>query len=93
MIYLTADSHLGHDNIIKYAKRPFSSCEEMDKVIISRWNEIVRKDDLVYHLGDFSFKDPSYYLDKLNGNKILIKGNHDYKRIRKDNIEQFPNKF
>jgi calcineurin-like phosphoesterase family protein len=52
----------------------------MNCVLIEKWNKIVGKDDLVYHLGDFCFKGKStadIFLDKLNGEIILIKGNHD----------------
>jgi calcineurin-like phosphoesterase family protein len=47
-IFFTADQHFGHKNIIKYCNRPFSSVEEMNKVMIDRWNEIVGKEDTVY---------------------------------------------
>ncbi len=79
MIYFTADLHLGHENIIRLCNRPFSSVEEMDAVLIANWNKKVKKGDTVYILGDLIFKakDPESYLKELNGNKILILGNHD----------------
>jgi calcineurin-like phosphoesterase family protein len=61
MIWLTADTHFGHTNILKYCGRPFSSIEEMDETLINNWNNKVNQDDTVYHLGDFSFKDPGVY--------------------------------
>lgn len=78
-IFVISDLHLGHFNIIKLCNRPFNNALEMDKEIINRWNSVVRHQDLVYVVGDFSFKgnNTEYYLDKLNGNIILIKGNHD----------------
>jgi calcineurin-like phosphoesterase family protein len=54
----------------------------MDMEIIRRWNERVKPEDTVYHLGDFCFKkrgekDFNYYRKQLNGQLILLKGNHD----------------
>ena len=79
MIHFTSDTHFGHKNIIKYCNRPFSSVEEMDSTLINNWNSVVKSDDLVYHLGDFApfHKNPVIYKNQLNGNIILIKGNHD----------------
>jgi calcineurin-like phosphoesterase family protein len=79
MIYFTADGHLGHANIIKFCNRPFSSIEEMDECIIDNWNSVVTKNDAVYYLGDFAWVRHEEYAKRLNGNKYLIKGNHDYR--------------
>jgi len=55
----------------------------MDEVMIARWNARVQNGDLVYHLGDFAFTDHKLYLPRLNGEKRLIRGNHDHSnRIR-----------
>ena len=81
MKYYISDTHFGHANIMKHSERPFFSVEEMDKAIIDGWNKYVRPDDEVYFLGDFCYKsanhNPLYYLEKLNGIKYLIVGNHD----------------
>lgn len=80
-IWVTSDTHFGHGNIIKYCKRPFTSIEEMDAKLIKNWNTTIRMDDLVYHLGDFAFGSQRFHaetFDKLNGNKVLIAGNHDH---------------
>ena len=45
--FFTSDSHFHHANIIKYCNRPFSSVEEMNQVMIERWNEVVKPDDVV----------------------------------------------
>lgn len=79
MIYFSSDHHFGHNNIIKYCNRPFSSVDEMNKIMIDNWNSIVSSNDIVYYLGDFSL---SYnvlmeILPILNGEKHLIAGNHD----------------
>lgn len=85
MNYYVADLHLGHENIIKLSKRPFSSVKEMDEFIINSWNQVVTDNDDVYILGDISFKAQNVdkYLNRLKGKKHLIAGNHD-SRILKD---------
>jgi calcineurin-like phosphoesterase family protein len=79
--FFTADSHFGHENIIKHCARPFASVEEMDDCLIANWNSVVRKDDRVIHLGDFAYKGDPKRLTKifsaLNGPKFLVIGNHD----------------
>lgn len=77
MIFFTADLHFNHANIIKYCNRPFESIEQMNETIIEKWNKKVSTVDKVYILGDFTFREPEYFLDKLNGNKALIIGDHD----------------
>jgi calcineurin-like phosphoesterase family protein len=54
-IFFTGCTHFGHANIIKLAQRPFASIEEMNEVLVERWNSTVGSDDTVYHLGDFSW--------------------------------------
>jgi len=79
-IFITADHHFHHKNIIEYCKRPFKTVEEMDKVMIEKWNRKVGKDDLVIHLGDFAIGSKTKIKetkDRLNGTIVLIKGNHD----------------
>ncbi len=74
-----ADTHFGHANIIRHCNRPFESAEEMDKAMIRYWNNVVGRDDVVFVVGDFSFRGASaeYYLSKLNSTVNLIIGNHD----------------
>lgn len=79
-VFFTSDLHFGHKNIIRFDNRPFTSVEEMDETLIRNWNRKVNKDDLVYILGDISwYKDDKTceIFERLNGRKILIKGNHD----------------
>lgn len=76
--WFTSDMHLGHANIIKYCNRPFASAQIMDEALISNWNSVVKQEDVVYNIGDFTFaRDAEKYLSRLNGLKYLIKGNHD----------------
>ena len=80
MRYFTSDTHFGHKNAIEYDRRPFSSLDEMEFKIIDNWNNVVKRDDIVYHLGDFSFGSPKKAWDiirLLNGHIRLIRGNHD----------------
>lgn len=79
MIFFTSDHHFSHRNIIKYCSRPFQSIEEMDAEMIRRWNEVVEPSDTVYYLGDFalSLEPVERVVPQLNGDKILVMGNHD----------------
>ncbi len=77
-VFLVSDTHFGHTNIIKYAGRPFATPEEMDEALVENWNSVVRPQDKVYHLGDVAMSRRKLpILERLNGTKILIKGNHD----------------
>ena len=84
-IYIISDTHFYHTNIIDYCGRPFNHCSEMNQKIINKWNGTVRPDDLVIHLGDFTVYGKSDKITelcrKLNGKKILVRGNHDRKTI------------
>lgn len=83
-IFFTSDTHFGHSKIIDYCKRPFSSIEEHDKALIQNWNNTVGQDDTVFHLGDFAYGNSQFIaniIKQLNGNIILIKGNHDLRNM------------
>ena len=89
--WFTADTHFGHKNIIKYCNRPFKDLKEMNATLIKNWNERVSPNDIVIVLGDFAWeKDYSKikerYLDKLNGNILIVRGNHDYSTLPFPNI-------
>jgi len=84
-VFLVSDTHFGHEKTCTVFKRedgsplrPFSSAEEMNEFMIKAWNERVKPNDKVYHLGDvvISRKFLSV-LGRLNGDKVLIRGNHD----------------
>lgn len=85
-IYVTSDTHFGHTNMLRFTNpdgslvRPgFRDVSHMDEVIIERWNEVVRPEDKIYHLGDvgFNLEHLQGILPRLNGHKRLIIGNHD----------------
>lgn len=79
-IFFTSDSHFSHTNIIRYCSRPFADTNEMDEAMIKKWNDVVKPEDICYHLGDFGLTSKEKIIEignRLNGHKILIKGNHD----------------
>lgn len=83
--FFTSDTHFYHENIIKYCNRPFSSVDEMNEKLIEKWNSVVGKNDIVWHLGDFCFgqKDNiSKIIPKLNGRINLVMGNHDHQKVK-----------
>jgi calcineurin-like phosphoesterase family protein len=96
--WFTADTHFAHRNIITYTNRPFKTVEEMNLALIRNWNERVKKEDSVFVIGDFSFKSANergngqnikydYWLSQLNGNIILLQGNHDIRNGVKTKIQ------
>jgi calcineurin-like phosphoesterase family protein len=80
LIYFTSDLHFWHKNVIRYCARPFASVEEMNEIMIKNWNDVVKPDDIVYCLGDFSLamRPVEVYTSRLNGVKYLVPGNHDF---------------
>lgn len=81
-IFLIADTHIDHTNIIEYCNRPFHTIEEMNETIINNWNETIKKDDIVFFLGDLTCgmnaRPSDNILKKLNGEIYYILGNHDF---------------
>lgn len=81
MNYYISDTHFGHANIINFDRRPFKNTAEMEHELISRWNSVVTPADTTYILGDFCWsRDEDEWiriLKQLNGQKVLILGNHD----------------
>ncbi len=76
-VFIISDLHLGHNNMA--IKRGFENSEEHDNYLIEQWNKVVHKKDTVWILGDVSMEKPTSYplLDKLNGYKKVVLGNHD----------------
>lgn len=83
--FVISDTHFGHEATWARFKhedgrplRPFNSTEEMDETMVERWNKTVGVNDVVYHLGDVVINKKFLpILDRLNGSKRLIMGNHD----------------
>jgi len=83
-VFLVSDTHFGHAGVCRFLRedgtklRPWNSPEEMDEAMVKMWNETVRPNDKVYHLGDVVINRKALsILHRLNGDKILIRGNHD----------------
>ncbi|MBR2284162.1 MAG: hydrolase [Ruminococcus sp.] len=92
MIFYTADPHFGHERIITLCSRPFSSAEEMNEALISRWNSVVGEEDDIYVLGDVMYRSktpPDKILSRLSGKKHLIVGNHDEDRLDDPDFTRF----
>jgi calcineurin-like phosphoesterase family protein len=79
-VWFTADTHFNHRRILEINRPQFASVEEMNETMVERWNERVKKDDRVYHLGDVALgrpEDAVGILSRLNGQIFLIRGNHE----------------
>ena len=84
-VFLTSDTHFGHAGVCRFTCddgitkiRPWTDPNEMDEEMVKRWNETVKPNDKVYHLGDVVINRRCLsILHRLNGDKVLIKGNHD----------------
>ena len=83
--FLISDTHFGHAGVCRFLRndgvtklRPWDDPEEMDEYMVKAWNERVRPRDKVYHLGDVVINRKHLStLGRLNGDKVLIRGNHD----------------
>ena len=83
-IFVISDTHFGHENSLKWLDewgnklRPFNTIEELNNTIVTNWNNVVKDNDHVYHIGDVVIN--KKYLDvvkQLKGKKRLVLGNHD----------------
>lgn len=86
--WITSDLHFGHDRIRQFCpvtRAGFTDVADMREKMIKEWNSNVAPEDETFILGDFAFlpaKDAVDILRRLNGTKILIKGNHDRKLLK-----------
>jgi calcineurin-like phosphoesterase family protein len=84
-VFLVSDTHFGHAGVCRFTRndgvtklRPWTDPDEMDEFMINAWNERVGPRDKVYHLGDVVINRRALKtLARLNGDKVLIRGNHD----------------
>lgn len=89
-VFLTSDTHFGHAGVCRFTCddgvtkiRPWTDPDEMDEEMVKRWNETVKPTDKVYHLGDVVINRRCLQiLRRLNGDKVLIKGNHDIFKLQ-----------
>lgn len=78
--WVLSDLHLGHKNILKFSGplRGGTTTEEHDEWLIEQINSVVKKADLLYLLGDVALDEEALKkLNRIRGQKILIRGNHD----------------
>lgn len=87
-IFLIADTHFGHKGVCNFLRsdgtklRPWENPDEMDEYMVEKWNSVVKPTDKVYHLGDVVINRKALKtLSRLNGDKVLVKGNHDIFRL------------
>jgi calcineurin-like phosphoesterase family protein len=84
-VFFTSDTHFGHAGVCHFTEadgvtkiRPWTDPDEMDEEMVRRWNDRVRPNDKVYHLGDVVINRRALKtVSRLNGDKVLIRGNHD----------------
>ena len=84
-VFLVSDTHFGHAGVCRFTRadgctplRPWDDAAEMDEAMVAAWNERVRPNDKVYHLGDVVINRRALaIMSRLNGDKVLIRGNHD----------------
>ena len=84
-VFLVSDTHFGHAGVCRFTHedtgvkiRPWTDPDEMDEFMVKAWNETVGPNDKVYHLGDVVINRKALkIMSRLNGDKVLIRGNHD----------------
>ncbi len=87
-VFFTSDFHIGHYSVIKFDKRPFQDLNTMNQNLIDNWNSVVSDNDIVFFLGDLSYKcNPKtvkWFVSQLKGKIHFVMGNHDrYEDISK----------
>ena len=81
MDYFTSDWHIAHKNILKFCDRGVENLDEMHHKLITEHNNIISDYDTCYFLGDMAFNIGigTEVISQLNGHRILVRGNHDFK--------------
>lgn len=95
-VFITSDTHYGHKNICRGVTdwrlpdggipteqtRDFDTIEEMNEVIVNNINSVVGEDDVLIHVGDWSFggfENIQKFRDEVKCKEIhLVLGNHDH---------------
>lgn len=87
--FVTSDLHFGHTNIMKFCPvtraRFKDDVNYMNEAMVEEWNSVVSPEDTVYILGDVAFMPAAKaagYINRCNGTKILVEGNHDRKALK-----------
>lgn len=94
-VFLVSDTHFGHAGVCRFTRndgvtklRPWTDPDEMNEAMVAAWNERVRPNDKVYHCGDVVInRRVLSIMNRLNGDKVLIRGNHDI--FRDDEYRQY----
>ena len=84
-IWLTADTHLDHEAILRHTSRPFTTIDEMNEAIVEGINRHVNRNDLLIHAGDFGWKASriGHWRQRLHVREIWVaRGNHDAASLR-----------
>ena len=97
-VFFTSDTHFGHKNILRFCNRPWATVAEHDQALIDNWNDTVPEDAVVFHLGDFCYKGGGFSTIQhlkglLNGQIVLIRGNHDPDTRKPQNLQKFQQFF
>jgi calcineurin-like phosphoesterase family protein len=85
-VYFTSDNHYFHENIIRYCSRPFVDSAQMNEHMLENWNSRVEENDVGVFVGDISaglkgrIEELRELIRRMNGKKILIRGNHDHQQ-------------
>lgn len=82
-----SDQHINHNNIIKFAERPFNSVEEMNHTMVANYLTDINDDDIVVFGGDVAFgetEETQLLFQDLPGKKILVVGNHDFHKNKNE---------
>jgi calcineurin-like phosphoesterase family protein len=79
--WISSDYHFGEDRF-DLMGRPFKTVEDHNNAIIDRHNELVAPEDIVFVNGDVIYQKANIdemlpLIGKMNGRKVLIRGNHD----------------
>lgn len=78
-IWLTSDFHFGHNREFIWKARGFSSVDEMNETILTKYNALIKPEDNIYILGDLMLGSPDNieYIKQLHGKLHIVLGNHD----------------